>query len=449
MAAPPASQRRRSGRPPRSSRSKREDILTTAIDLFGQQGYEYSKWADIAEAVGVGSTALYHYFESKLHCLYEIQALAVQADREKFERVVAEHEDFAEALRAVLNAAFELTDHEVMRNRVLVSEQSLAGLHRTSAREEEARQLARSQMRDLEFAWTTFLTRGMEQGAIPQADPRLLSRAILGLYNSVWHWYRPRGSLTLEQVREFFVGRCLAVAGLPEAPPVAAAAAPSPSASRPSARRAERKALKRGAGHRRLERGSAALSLVQAEQHGRRAADDVAIDKAVRVDPGGRHERRERRAVLACLAEHQLDRAVRRLGQHMVRPGRRRALREVAVELRAVRRRSPPPRPARWRTRSRTAGRPPAARGSVRASGPSISSYIRRSRPAHRAQAVTWARSRISFTTSRLTTFSDGVRGNCVEDLDRLGPRVLGHALGVEELLQLGERRRGLARRGR
>ena len=72
LAAPPASQRRRSGRPPRSSRSKREDILTTAIDLFGQQGYEYSKWADIAEAVGVGSTALYHYFESKLHCLYEI-----------------------------------------------------------------------------------------------------------------------------------------------------------------------------------------------------------------------------------------------------------------------------------------------------------------------------------------------------------------------------------------
>ena len=226
LAAAPASQRRRSGRPPRSSRSKREDILTTAIDLFGQQGYEYSKWADIAEAVGVGSTALYHYFESKLHCLYEIQALAVQADREKFERVVAEHEDFAEALRAVLDAAFELTDHEVMRNRVLVSEQSLAGLHRTSTREEEARQLARSQMRDLEFVWTTFLTRGMEQGAIPQADPRLLARAILGLYNSVWHWYRPRGSLTLEQVREFVVGRCLAVAGLPEAPPAPATAKP-------------------------------------------------------------------------------------------------------------------------------------------------------------------------------------------------------------------------------
>src|ERR1700754_530994 len=215
------STRRRS---PRSSRSKREDILNTAIEYFGQNGYEYTKWADIAATVGVGSTALYHYFESKLHCLYEIQALAVEAEREKFERVTAEHDDFAEALEAVLNAAFELTDHEVLRNRVLVAEQSLAGLHRTSAREEEARQLARSQMRDIEFAWATFLTRGMEQGAIPQADPRLLARAVLGLVNSVWHWYRPKGGLSLEQVREFFVGRALAIAGLPEDPPAKPAA---------------------------------------------------------------------------------------------------------------------------------------------------------------------------------------------------------------------------------
>jgi AcrR family transcriptional regulator len=207
-----------SRRPRTSARSKREAIIATATEYFGRQGYEYTKWADVAEAVGIGSTALYHYFESKLHCLYEIQALAVQADREKFDRVIVVHEEFAEALKAVIEAAFDLTELEIHRNRVLVAEQALVGLHRTSPREEEARQLARSRMRDLEFAWATFLTRGMENGAIPQADPRLLARAILGLYNSIWHWYRPRGSLSLDEVRDFFVGRCLAVAGVPAAP---------------------------------------------------------------------------------------------------------------------------------------------------------------------------------------------------------------------------------------
>src|SRR3954471_19278329 len=108
-----------------SSRSKRAEIIATATEQFGRQGYEHSKWADIAQAVGVGSTALYHYFESKLHCLYVIQAEAVQADREKFDRITAEHEDFREALTAVLEGAFELTEHEVLRNRVLVAEQAL------------------------------------------------------------------------------------------------------------------------------------------------------------------------------------------------------------------------------------------------------------------------------------------------------------------------------------
>src|SRR3954470_3267728 len=198
-----------------SSRSKRAAILETGTELFGREGYEHSKWADVAAAVGIGSTALYHYFESKLHCLYEIMAEALEAEVERFDRITGEHEDFADGLVAVLQAAFDLSEREVLRNRLLVSEQVLVGRHRTSAREEEARQLARERTRDLEFKWAAFLTRGMEQGAIPEAEPRLLARAILGLYNSVFHWYRPRSGMALADVADFYVPRCLAVARLP------------------------------------------------------------------------------------------------------------------------------------------------------------------------------------------------------------------------------------------
>ena len=58
-----------------------------------------------------------------------------------------------------------------MRNRVLVAEQGLVGVRRTSPREEEARTLARARIRDIEFTWATFLVRGMEQGILPEADP--------------------------------------------------------------------------------------------------------------------------------------------------------------------------------------------------------------------------------------------------------------------------------------
>ncbi|HUO72441.1 MAG TPA: TetR family transcriptional regulator [Solirubrobacteraceae bacterium] len=199
-----------------SSLSRRQEIVTTAIEHFGRQGYEYTKWADVAADVGLGSTALYHYFESKLHCLYEIHAEALMAELERFEQLTADRDDFGAALVRVLGGLFDLDEHEVLRNRVLVAEGGLLAVHRTSPREEEARRLARSRMHEIEFAWAAFLTRGMEQGVIPETDPRLLTQALLGLYNSIWHWYRPGGALSLDDIRDFFVGRCLAVAGYGE-----------------------------------------------------------------------------------------------------------------------------------------------------------------------------------------------------------------------------------------
>jgi TetR/AcrR family transcriptional regulator, cholesterol catabolism regulator len=202
--------------PRTSARSKRADILRVATAIFGRDGFEHSKWADVAAEVGIGSTALYHYFESKLHCLYVIMADALEEDLRYVERITSESDDHVTALVTILRKLYDLDEQEVLRNRVLVSEQFLVGIHRESPREEEARQMARARMRDLEFAWATFLARGMEQGVIPEADARLLTRAVLGLHNSVWHWYRPRGALTLEEVSDFYVRRCLAVLGLPQ-----------------------------------------------------------------------------------------------------------------------------------------------------------------------------------------------------------------------------------------
>src|SRR5271166_1646645 len=114
----------------RSSRGKREDILAVATTLFGRDGYEDSKWADVAAAVGIGSTALYHYFESKLHCLYVIMADALDFFRSEFERETSAHEDYIDALMAVLRGAYKLSDQDVRRNRVLVAEQGLVGVTR-------------------------------------------------------------------------------------------------------------------------------------------------------------------------------------------------------------------------------------------------------------------------------------------------------------------------------
>jgi AcrR family transcriptional regulator len=194
--------------------AKRAEILAAATERFGRDGYEHTKWADIAADVGVGPTALYHYFESKQHCLYVIMEQAIEDFHARFAELTARHRDPRVALDAVMRDCFELSDHDVLRNRLLVAEQGLMSGRRSSPREEQARQAARARTRDLEFAWASFLDRAMQAGAIPEHDPRLLTRAILGLYNSIWQWYRPNGSMALSKVADFFSDRTLAMMGL-------------------------------------------------------------------------------------------------------------------------------------------------------------------------------------------------------------------------------------------
>jgi TetR/AcrR family transcriptional regulator, cholesterol catabolism regulator len=206
--------RTRSTRRSRDEGVRRAEILTAAIDRFGRDGYENSKWADIAEDVGIGPTALYHYFDSKQHCLYVILDEALGELHERFDVITAEHTDPATALRSVCADCFALSEREVLRNRVLVAEQALLSHESTSQREEQARVAAREKTRALEIAWAGFLADAMRQGAIPERNPRMLARAILGLYNSIWHWYRPDQTLLLPTLAEFFGPRMLAVAGV-------------------------------------------------------------------------------------------------------------------------------------------------------------------------------------------------------------------------------------------
>ena len=194
--------------------TKREEILAAATERFGRDGYEDTKWADIAADVGVGPTALYHYFESKQHCLYVIMDQAIEGFRARFEELTADGDEPLERLLAVIEDCFRLSDEEIQRNRVLVAEQGLLSARSGSPREEQARQAARARARDLEFAWASFLSHAMQEGAIPKNDPRLLTRAILGLYNSIWHWYRPNGMVALHRIAEFFTDRSLALIGI-------------------------------------------------------------------------------------------------------------------------------------------------------------------------------------------------------------------------------------------
>ncbi|WP_328350111.1 TetR/AcrR family transcriptional regulator [Streptomyces sp. NBC_00457] len=195
--------------PEAGPRSKRAAILAAAVDCFGETGFEATKWSTVAERVGIGQTALYHYFESKTHCLLTIMRLELQRSHDKFTEATADVADPVEALRAAVRAAYDVSDQEVLQMRILQNHMDLLSGARKSKREEAERVAARQLVQLVERDWTNLLVRGMSQGAFPLRDAQLLGSSLLGLIVSVWRWYRPSGPTPLSEVSELIEGACV------------------------------------------------------------------------------------------------------------------------------------------------------------------------------------------------------------------------------------------------
>jgi TetR/AcrR family transcriptional regulator, cholesterol catabolism regulator len=196
-----------------SPRSKRGLILSAAVESFGDDGFELTKWASVADKVGIGQTALYHYFESKVHCLLTIMSTELERSASRFERVVSVEDTPIDQLRAALRAAYDVTPQEVLQMRILQNHMDLLATPRQSEREEAERQHARELVRKVEDNWTSLVKRGVESGDFVDRDPEQTSRAVLALVVSVWRWYRTGGPTTLEETRDFISDAVLRLVG--------------------------------------------------------------------------------------------------------------------------------------------------------------------------------------------------------------------------------------------
>jgi AcrR family transcriptional regulator len=192
-------------------RSKRAAILAAAISSFGKSGYDATKWSAVADRVGIGQTALYHYFESKAHCLLTIMRIELQRSLDMFLEATKDQPDPMSALRAAVRAAFAVSEHDVLQMRILQNNIAILAVPRGSKREETERLAARDLVHRIEAAWTELLERGMAEGAFVRRDPHVLALNMLGMIVSVWRWFRPKGTVTLAEVSSLTEDCCVRI----------------------------------------------------------------------------------------------------------------------------------------------------------------------------------------------------------------------------------------------
>lgn len=188
------------GRPARYSR---DDLLTLVVAVFNERGYEATSMEDLARASGLTKSAFYHHVSGK----EELLALAV-------ERALG-------ALSAVFDGAATPGERPVDRLQdairrtaeALLAELPYVTLLLRVRGNTEVERSALDRRRAVDARLAALVTSASEAGEIRgDIDPRLVSRLLFGMVNSIAQWYRPGARTAADEVVRAVVA--LAMEGL-------------------------------------------------------------------------------------------------------------------------------------------------------------------------------------------------------------------------------------------
>ncbi|MFB4281894.1 MULTISPECIES: TetR/AcrR family transcriptional regulator [unclassified Nonomuraea] len=175
MATSAPTRQRRRGHDP-------ESVLSIAVGVFNERGYDGTSMEDLARALGVTKSAIYHHVPGKE------QLLARALDRALdglFEMVADE--------RAASGAAIERLEWVVRQSvRILVDRQPYVTLLlrvRGNSRTERA---ALERRREFDAFISHLVGQAAAEGGIrADLDPALVTRLLFGTVNSITDWYHP------------------------------------------------------------------------------------------------------------------------------------------------------------------------------------------------------------------------------------------------------------------
>ncbi|WP_037064256.1 TetR/AcrR family transcriptional regulator [Pseudonocardia acaciae] len=179
-----------------SKDERRAEIIRAAADLFERRGYTGSSMDEIAAAVGIGKPTLYHYFRSKTDLLWymheELIDGLIQSQQARIDAQVGE----AEMLRGVI--------HDFLHN--ISTRRGQCRVFFENHRElPDADQAVATQKRQRYEAMIRDVIRGgISSGTFREVSPELFSRALFGMSNWAYQWYRPDGALTAAEVADAF-----------------------------------------------------------------------------------------------------------------------------------------------------------------------------------------------------------------------------------------------------
>lgn len=174
--------------------ARRRELLEIASDVFARRGYEAPSVAELAAAFGLQKATFYHYFESKEVLLQAVLRSGIEQIYAEAVKVMAEHEEPTERLRALLACHARHVEREGSRVVVYLVERHVL------SPEFQKEYVPLRRQYDALFVET--IEEGQRQGLIREGDPLVMAYGLIGMYNWLVQWYQPSGARTIQQIHE-------------------------------------------------------------------------------------------------------------------------------------------------------------------------------------------------------------------------------------------------------
>ncbi|MFD8479154.1 TetR/AcrR family transcriptional regulator [Kitasatospora sp. NPDC059673] len=159
-----------------------ESLLAVTVRVFNERGYDGTSMEDLSRAAGISKSSIYHHVRGK----EELLRLAVGRALDALFAILEEP-------RAVEGRPVDRLEHVVRRTaEVLLAELPYVTLLLRVRGNTVTEQWALERRRDFDHRVAELVQQAVGAGELrADLEPRLATRLLFGMINSVVEWYRP------------------------------------------------------------------------------------------------------------------------------------------------------------------------------------------------------------------------------------------------------------------
>jgi AcrR family transcriptional regulator len=169
------------------------DIITIAGDLFSERGYHGTSMRDLAKTLDLQGASLYSHVKSKEEMLCEI----VNHVADEFLRrvkTISQEQSVEQRIAHLVQAHLSVIANELPYVTVFYQEWKFLDAPLRNAIQER---------RDAyEAYFRETIEEGIQQGVFAVENAHLATVFVLSALNWTYHWFRPDGPMTIEQVTD-------------------------------------------------------------------------------------------------------------------------------------------------------------------------------------------------------------------------------------------------------